>query len=91
MRYLLCRGSPRLHCCFDGSAIKSRLNQTSIRAKTRMSVPTSCTVLVVGGGPGGSYVASALAREGVDVVLLEADVFPRCVNRLCLVIVAALA
>ncbi|KAE8337078.1 hypothetical protein BDV24DRAFT_177948 [Aspergillus arachidicola] len=34
-------------------------------------------VLVVGGGPAGSYAAAALAREGVDTVLLEADVFPR--------------
>ncbi|CAN8099335.1 unnamed protein product [Discula destructiva] len=42
-----------------------------------MSIPESCTVLVVGGGPGGSYAASALAREGVDVVVLEADHFPR--------------
>ncbi|PYH34507.1 NAD(P)/FAD-dependent oxidoreductase [Aspergillus neoniger CBS 115656] len=42
-----------------------------------MSVPAECTVLVVGGGPGGSYAASVLAREGIDTVLLEADVFPR--------------
>ncbi|GBF64191.1 flavine halogenase [Trichophyton mentagrophytes] len=42
-----------------------------------MSIPESCTALVVGGGPAGSYAASALVREGVDVVLLEADVFPR--------------
>jgi threonine dehydrogenase-like Zn-dependent dehydrogenase len=42
-----------------------------------MSIPSSCTVLVVGGGPAGSYAASALAREGVDVVLLEQDHFPR--------------
>lgn len=42
-----------------------------------MSIPESCTVLVVGGGPGGSYAASALAREGVDVMVLEADHFPR--------------
>ena len=40
-------------------------------------IPEKCTVLVVGGGPGGSYAACALAREGVDVVLLEAEVFPR--------------
>ncbi|RYP63074.1 hypothetical protein DL770_009462 [Monosporascus sp. CRB-9-2] len=42
-----------------------------------MSVPTATSVLVVGGGPAGSYAASCLAREGVDVVLLEADKFPR--------------
>jgi flavin-dependent dehydrogenase len=43
------------------------------------SVPQSCTVLVVGGGPGGSYASAALAREGIDVVLLEAEKFPRFV------------
>lgn len=42
-----------------------------------MSIPKACTVLVVGGGPAGSYTASVLAREGVDVVVLEADYFPR--------------
>ena len=42
-----------------------------------MAIPLSCTVLVAGGGPGGSYTAAALAREGVDVVLLEADSHPR--------------
>ncbi|KAI4168591.1 MAG: hypothetical protein LQ343_006255 [Gyalolechia ehrenbergii] len=42
-----------------------------------MSIPTSTTVLVVGGGPAGSYTAAALAREGVDCVVLEADKFPR--------------
>ncbi|KAK1244392.1 hypothetical protein MKX07_003191 [Trichoderma sp. CBMAI-0711] len=41
------------------------------------NVPEKCTVLVIGGGPAGSYSASALAREGIDVVLLEADKFPR--------------
>ncbi|KAI0104012.1 hypothetical protein GGR51DRAFT_239765 [Nemania sp. FL0031] len=42
-----------------------------------MNIPDTCTVLVVGGGPAGSYAATALAREGIDVVLLEADKFPR--------------
>ncbi|PYI01220.1 radH flavin-dependent halogenase [Aspergillus sclerotiicarbonarius CBS 121057] len=42
-----------------------------------MTIPSKATVLVIGGGPGGSYSASALAREGIYTVLLEADVFPR--------------
>ncbi|GFG19494.1 tryptophan 2-halogenase [Aspergillus udagawae] len=45
--------------------------------KVEMEIPAHCTVLVVGGGPGGSYTAAALAREKVDVVLLESDRFPR--------------
>lgn len=28
----------------------------------------------MGGGPGGAYTASVLAREGVEVVLLESEV-----------------
>ena len=40
-------------------------------------IPGTCTVLVVGGGPAGSFAAAVLAREGIDVVLLEADSFPR--------------
>ena len=41
------------------------------------SIPAKCTVLVIGGGPAGSYTAAALAREGIDTVILEADKFPR--------------
>ncbi|KAH9210135.1 hypothetical protein DL95DRAFT_526475 [Leptodontidium sp. 2 PMI_412] len=42
-----------------------------------MSIPEYTRVLVVGGGPAGSYAASALAREGIDTVVLEGDKFPR--------------
>ncbi|KAJ7206028.1 hypothetical protein GGX14DRAFT_367523 [Mycena pura] len=44
---------------------------------TNPQVPSHAQILVIGGGPGGSYAASALAREGLDVVLLEASKFPR--------------
>jgi len=34
-------------------------------------------VLVIGGGPAGSTAATLLAREGIDVTLMEKAVFPR--------------
>lgn len=38
---------------------------------------TSTTVLVIGGGPAGSTVATLIAREGYDVTLIERATFPR--------------
>ncbi|KAJ7458522.1 putative halogenase [Mycena latifolia] len=40
-------------------------------------IPTSTNILVIGGGPAGSFAAAALAREGFEVTLLEREHFPR--------------
>jgi flavin-dependent dehydrogenase len=45
--------------------------------RSLMSETDRCDVLVIGGGPAGSTVASYLARDGFDVVVLERAVFPR--------------
>lgn len=50
------------------------------RAATRgaePSIPERTRVLVAGGGPAGSMAAILLAREGVEVTVLERDRFPR--------------
>lgn len=39
--------------------------------------PQHSRVLIIGGGPAGSYAASALAREGLQVTVFEASKFPR--------------
>ena len=56
--------------------------------QTNMSIPQESTVLVIGGGPAGSYAACALAREGVSTVLLESDVFPRCAKPVILLVIS---
>ncbi|KAJ6476736.1 putative halogenase [Mycena vitilis] len=40
-------------------------------------IPSKSKVLVIGAGPGGSYAATVLAREGFEVTIFERDVFPR--------------
>jgi flavine halogenase len=35
------------------------------------------TVLVIGGGPAGSFASAVLAQEGIDVICCEASRFPR--------------
>ncbi|KAJ7101319.1 putative halogenase [Mycena belliarum] len=42
-----------------------------------LDVPSSTEMLVIGGGPAGSFAAAALAREGFEVTLLEREHFPR--------------
>lgn len=41
------------------------------------SIPASCDVVVIGGGPAGSSAATHLAMAGFDVVLFERSIFPR--------------
>ncbi|MDQ6685222.1 MAG: FAD-dependent monooxygenase, partial [Pseudomonadota bacterium] len=44
-------------------------------------LPERCDVLVVGAGPAGSAAAQWLARAGRDVVLVDAQAFPR--DKIC--------
>ncbi len=37
----------------------------------------TCDVLVVGGGPAGSTCAGKLGKAGLDVLLMDKEVFPR--------------
>ncbi|MCK6549615.1 FAD-dependent oxidoreductase [Myxococcota bacterium] len=40
-------------------------------------LPQTCDVLVIGGGPAGSTAATHLAKQGLDVVLIDKGSFPR--------------
>jgi 2-polyprenyl-6-methoxyphenol hydroxylase-like FAD-dependent oxidoreductase len=56
-----------------------RLTVTQYCPISLLPQPQSAQILILGGGPAGSYAATILALEGFDVVLLEAAKFPRWV------------
>jgi len=51
--------------------------RASLLPPTKVSDGDEADVIVVGAGPGGSAAATFLAREGVDVLVLEKTQFPR--------------
>jgi menaquinone-9 beta-reductase len=46
-------------------------------ADRRMTIPRTCDVLVIGGGPAGTSTAFALAKQGASVTLVDRARFPR--------------
>ncbi|MCA9930858.1 MAG: tryptophan 7-halogenase [Anaerolineales bacterium] len=42
-----------------------------------MNIPTSCDVVVVGGGPAGSLLSTYLSQKGYDIVLFDKQKHPR--------------
>lgn len=47
------------------------------KLSTDAAIPSSCDLVVIGGGPAGASVATLLAKQGFDVVLLEKAQHPR--------------
>src|SRR5438270_13491712 len=72
---------------FTGSGVcdhvGSEKSKSRLRHAYRGGVPMAdkadsrCDVVVIGGGPAGSTMASLLAMKGYDVTVLERERFPR--------------
>ena len=52
-------------------------SDTAVLNRPLADLPAACEVLVVGAGPAGSAAARTLALAGFDVVLVDAQAFPR--------------
>ncbi|KAF9268721.1 FAD/NAD(P)-binding domain-containing protein [Marasmius fiardii PR-910] len=50
---------------------------TLSKSSSFQAPPKKVQILVIGGGPAGSYAASVLALEGLDVAVCESSKFPR--------------
>src|SRR4051812_43531309 len=62
-------------CCCGRSRCAPAKRSTQQRSATRM--PEQRDIVVVGAGPSGSIVSALLQRRGWDVLVLEAQQFPR--------------
>lgn len=57
--------------------MRKRASTAPMSNHDSQSVPDNCDVVVIGGGPAGSSAAALLAKDGIDVVLLEKAKHPR--------------
>src|SRR5436309_10131092 len=64
-------------CLRAATATRFRGPASRVDVAARGSMMDRCDVLIVGGGPSGSACAWKLRRAGLDVVIMDAALFPR--------------